>query len=369
MFHDKTTHPDFTPPFCPNPNCGYHKKLQTGWRYKKIGFFARCTAPHRIQRFTCLHCRRSFSTQTFSTTYWQKLPDLDRQLFTKSTGCMSNRQIARDLGVSPETITRHLARLGRHCILFHAKMMRTAPPTTRLVIDGFVTFEWSQFYPFHHHLAVEKETDFFLYFTDSEVRRSGTMTNQQKKRREELERLHGRPDPQAVRKDVAELLRVVAGGQPGVTVFSDEHRAYPPAIRASGITGDHEVISSRAHRGNRNPLWEVNLLDLLIRHGGANHKRETIAWSKRRQGSADRLAVFLVWRNYMNGRREKRRGSRTPAMERGMVEKRLTAEEVLAERLFPSRVKAPTRWGEYYERRVTTRVLGRNRGHELKYAA
>ena len=62
---------------------------------------------------------------------------------------MANRQIARDLGVSPETVTRHINRLGRHCLLFHAKAMQTAPPADHIVLDGLVTFEWSQYYPFH----------------------------------------------------------------------------------------------------------------------------------------------------------------------------------------------------------------------------
>ena len=36
--------------------------------------------------------------------------------------------------------------------------------------------------------------------------------------------------------------------------------------------------------------------------------------------SAERLAILLVWRNYMKGRREKVRGSPTPAMEREMMD-------------------------------------------------
>jgi hypothetical protein len=35
----------------------------------------------------------------------------------------------------------------------------------------------------------------------------------------------------------------------------------------------------------QNPLFPVNLADLLLRHSSANHKRETIAFSKRRQGA------------------------------------------------------------------------------------
>jgi len=357
MFVPEQHHPAWRPPFCPNPNCPFHGQLARGWRYKRAGFFRRQARPRRIRRFTCLHCRRSFSTQTFSTTYWQRQPGLDAVIVTKTVGCMANRQLARDLGVAPATIDRRLSRLGRHCMLFHALQMTTAPPAARIVIDGFVSFERSQYQPFHHHVAVEKGTDFFLYFTDSEVRRSGTMTPAQKRRRAELERLYGRPDPQAVRKDVRELLAVVIGRQPEVTIDSDDHRAYPGAMRGLAPRIRHRVTSSRARRDHRNPLWEVNLLDLLIRHCSANHKRETIAWSKRRQCSAERLAVFLVWRNYLKGRREKQRGSPTPAMVRGMTDRPLTVEDVLAERIFPSRVPLPPRWAKYHDGTVVTRCV------------
>jgi transposase-like protein len=360
--------PNFRPPFCPNPNCLYHKHLSKQWPYKKAGHYTRIARPHRIQRFTCRHCKRSFSSQTFSTTYWQKRPELDRALFTKTTGCMSNRQIARDIAAAPETINRRLARLGRHCLLFHTQQMRKASPANKIVIDGFVSFEFSQFFPFHHHLAVEKDTDFFLYFTDSEVRRSGTMTAAQKRRREVLEKTYGRPDPQAVTKDVRELLEIVSSGQAHIQVYSDEHRAYPRAIQGLAVQVDHDVTSSRAHRGSHNPLWEVNLLDLVIRHSSANHKRETIAGSKQRQGSAERMAVLLVWRNYMKGRREKDRRSPTPAMARGMQRRALSASDVLAERLFRSRIELPPRWSQYYGRAVKTRAMPRQRRHELSYA-
>jgi IS30 family transposase len=37
---------------------------------------------------------------------------------------MANRQIARDLRVAPSTIDRQLARLGRHCLLYHTQQMQ-----------------------------------------------------------------------------------------------------------------------------------------------------------------------------------------------------------------------------------------------------
>jgi transposase-like protein len=359
---------NWTPPFCPNPNCVHHNTSDGSWPFKRIGFFKRLTPPHRIQRFTCKSCGRSFSTQTFSTTYWQKRPDLDAKIFMKTVGCMSNRQIAKDLDVAPSTVDRHLSRIARHCLLFHWRRMQTAPCPAVIAVDGFESFEYSQYFPIHHHLAVEKETDFFIYFTDSPLRRKGRMTRYQKRRRAELEALYGRPDPKAIEKDMREVLEVVLKDLDEAIVHSDDHPAYVRSLKGLRTRVRHVVTSGRDYRGRHNLLWEINLLDLLIRHSGGNHKRETIGWSKRRQGSAERLAIFLVWRNYIKGRREKDRQSPTPAMARGMLDRRLRVQDVLSGRIFRSHVDLPPRWSEYYDRAVETPVLGRNLRHELKMA-
>jgi len=286
----------------------------------------------------------------------------------KITGGMAARQVARDLQVAPETINRHVARLGRHCMLFHNILLKEAPPALDVVVDGFETFEYSQYHPIHHHLAVEKGTDFFIHFTDSELRRKGRMTKAQKKGRQERETRLGRPDPKSIENDMFELLDFVARELGKITVYSDDHPAYKRAIRRLSVDVDHRITPGKAHRDRHNSLWEVNLLDLLIRHNNANHKRETIAWSKRRQASTERLAILLVWRNYIKGRREKVRGSPTPAMERGMLERPLVWEELLGRRIFRTRCELPARWAKYYDRTVQTRALERERCHELKFA-
>ena len=357
----------FTPPFCPNPNCFYHNGLSPHWPWKRAGFYHRLALPHRIQRFTCHHCRRSFSSQTFSTSYWLKRPDLLPQLLTKTVGAMANRQLARDLQVAPTTVDRQLARLGRHCLLFHAHTVQGARPDGDLVLDSFESFEHSQYHPFHHHLLVEAATSFFWHFTDSPLRRKGRMTAYQKRRRRELEQDRGRPDPRAVEKDVHHLLAAVLAPEEAVTLRSDDHRAYPRAFRGLGCRIRHRVTSGKARRDTGNPLFEINLLDLLIRHSQAGHRRETLAWPKRRQGSAERLAVLLVWRNYVKWRWEKG-GRRTPAMLKGLFTRRLSVGEILKERLFRTRVALPGRWGEYYDRVVQTTALPRNGRHAPKYA-
>jgi len=286
----------------------------------------------------------------------------------KTVGGMANRQIARDIKVSPETINRHIARLGRHSMLFHQAMMQSTAPVKEVVVDGFETFELSQYYPVHHHLAVEKGTDFFIYFTDSELRRKGRMTEAQKQKRQRLEITLGRPNPKAIEIDMRELLEISLKDCRQAIVYSDDHHAYRRSIKSIGKQIDHRVTSGKDHRDKNNSLWEINLLDLLIRHCNANHRRETIAWSKRRQASAERLLILLIWRNYMKGRREKKRKSPTPAMMRGMMDYPLEIKEFLGKRIFRTMVDLPPRWSEYYDRKVDTRGVENQRRHELKYA-
>jgi hypothetical protein len=193
------------------------------------------------------------------------------------------------------------------------------------------------------------------------------MTPYQKHRRDALETQFGRPSPRAVADGVRELLETISKNRSAMTVRSDDHRAYPRAMRGLACSIQHHITSSKRKRDKRNPLWEVNLLDLMIRHSTAAHKRETIAWPKRRQASAEKLAIFQVWRNYIKRRWEKGPDV-SAAMLAGLRLRRLTIGHILKHRSFPRQIPLPRRWKLYYERRVSTVALGVNRLHTLTYA-
>ncbi|RLA55662.1 MAG: hypothetical protein DRR04_14630, partial [Gammaproteobacteria bacterium] len=184
MIYLKNPPKGWQPPFCPNGNCKFHSPLQEQWHYKKHGSFTPRTVNRPIQRYYCLSCKRTFSTQTFSTTYWQKLPGADASIASKIVNGMCKRQIARDMKIDPATVDRKIKRLGRHCFLFLQKQLEGISPANEIVFDGFESFELSQYYPYHHNVAVEKQTDFILFFNDSELRRKGRMTELQKRRRQ-----------------------------------------------------------------------------------------------------------------------------------------------------------------------------------------
>ncbi len=357
-----------TPPHCPNPNCNYHNPQTSPWPFVRFGSFHRHNPPHVIQRYRCQACGRTFSDQSFCTTYWLKRPELLLQVHKHAVSGAANRQIARILGAAPSTIDNHLARLGRHCLLFHRHLMAKASPARDIAIDGLVTFEYSQYLPYEIVAAVDRRSSFILHVAEAERRRSGTMTDQQKHKRALIEQFHGRPDRKSLFKAVEEVLAVSLKGAVRAVVYSDKHKTYPLAIaKITTCQIQHQRIDSRAPRTSKNPLFEVNVLDMLIRHCLKDHTRETIAFGKRRQHSMYRLAIYLVWRNTIKLRREKR-CRQTPAMVLGLLARRLTEQEVLERRLFVSQVELPPLWQDYYWRRVPTRVLKVNRTHELKYA-
>jgi len=320
-----------------------------------------------VQRYVCRSCRRNFSSQTFSTSYWLKHPGLLAPLFHRLVGCSALRQIAREFGLAHSSVQRQGERLGRHCLLVLEALGPRQAPAEPLVLDGLRSFEHSQYWPFDLNLLVG--VSHYVYgFNDAELRRSGSMRPAQRARRSELEASHGRPHPQATRRAVEELVARVVPPGGSAQIHSDEHAAYPHAFaRLADRDLRHQTTSSKQIRTPRNPLFPANLADLLLRHTSANHKRETIAYSKRRQGALYRAAIFAVWRNYVKSRSENRRDE-PPGVALGLIPKRLGVKELLAARRFPWR-QALAPWLERcYFGRIPTRRLPSCRSHTLRYA-
>ena len=356
----------FRPPFCPHPQCDSRTSSRP-WRFKKKGFFERNQKPHRIQRYLCSQCGRNFSSQTFSTSYWLRRGDLLESIFHRLVSCSGLRQIARETGVAHTTVQLLSERLGRHCLLFHEQRRPRQAPSEPLVLDGFRTFEHSQYWPMDLNLLIG--TSHFVYgFSDAELRRSGTMRPAQRLKRSGLEKQFGRPDPNSTQRSIEELLRRVIPVGGAALIRSDEHPTYPRAMkRLVNRTFRHEATSSRAARTTQNPLFPVNLADLLLRHSGANHKRETIAFSKRRQAILYRAAIWVVWRNYIKDRSENRRVG-TPAQAIGLIRRAMTVGEILAKRHFPCRSKISGWLAECYFGRIRTRAIGNCVRHEARLA-
>ena len=356
----------FIPPHCPRSDCRFHRSSE-GWRWIRFGWYARRCEPRRIRRFRCLHCGVSFSTQTFSTTYYLKRPDLLEPVAHRLLACSGYRQIAREARCAPTSVMGLAARLGRHALLL---LHQTRPPRLEepLVVDGFESFAYSQFYPLHLNLGLGADSHYAYGFTFSALRRKGAMTPKQQRRRAELERLHGRPDPKAVTTGMADLITLAAPTPQSLTVRCDEHPGYEGAWRQlREYRIQLERTPSVQARTPHNPLFAVNLMDLLLRHNSANHKRETIAFSKRHQSVVERAALLLAWRNLCKPFSERKQGP-TPAMRLGIETHRWSMRKLLDGRRFVTRLGLPACWVPYYWRAIDTPGIANPRRHALKRA-
>ena len=370
----------FRPPHCPNPQCPCHLDPEN-WRYIKNGHHRRASDGRRLQAYRCSHCGREFSARTFSPSYWLRSRDLLQPILAWAVEGPGLRQIARHFGVSHSTVARHIARGARHCLLFHRRQLDREPALELrepVVIDGFESFAYSQYLPLPHpprrrwpqHLPLR------LHRRPAAPQGLDDPLPEAPPRRSSRTSRAG-PIPKAVERGFAELVEELLPRLPegeALELHSDDHPAYQRALRRIRRPAkEPRHPASRSPRSSRrrttsNPLFPVNLADLRIRHGQANHRRETIAFSKHRQAAIERMALFMVWSNCIK-RRSENHDETTAAMAVGVLKRRLSWKEILKRRLFPGRLKLGERWQSYYERRVPSPIYGpRLARHACAYA-
>jgi len=323
----------------------------TGWRYKRAGFYTRSVRPVRIQRFRCFSCQRAFSSQTFSTTYRLRRPELLAAVFHAEVAGSGHRQIARQHGVSHSTVQRLVERIARHCTLLHESFRaraRTRLPSEPVVMDGLGAFARGQYWPVEVTSIVGARSYYSHDFVVTPRRRSGTMTLEQKTRRAAYEREYGRPAPGALTQDVLGLMRTNLPGNEAIELRTDEKREYSTALkRLEKPRIEHLTTHSKEPRTPRNPLFAVNAHHMFMRHSGSNHKRETIAFSKCFKSVVWRHAIFQVWQNLVKAASE-RHPRQTPAQRLGVTSKRWTVEGLLDKKRFVTRVALHKRVFEGY---------------------
>jgi transposase-like protein len=373
----------FRPEHCPWAPCP-SRGSALRFRYRRHGSYRTRCQPLSIPRFLCLCCRRTFSRQSFSVTYYLKRPELSAQIAAALVAGSAHRPTARSLRCSPTTVTRRIARLGRHCLLLHSLVLGGLPTVSEpLVYDHFETFAHSQEEPCGLGTLVGHQS-WFVYSLDfAPHRRTGRATPAQRIRQRRLfgSRPRG-PDPYqaACREGFSVLLDHLP--QRALPVHVDAHSSYPRALARAPLHGRFELIvhpnprrgpkgspRSRPARARDRALFPTDLMHGLLRHSLAHHRRETIAFGRRHNAVLERLFVFTVWRNLVKVRSERTLRSPTPAMSLGLASGPWTWERVLAKRLFFWRESIPRSWECIYRRQIDTRGLPFNARHSLKNAA
>ncbi len=305
-----------SPPFCPYPRCRYHTTVHQGACFSVRYGTYRTAAGHRIRRYRCCGCRRTFSDRSFSIDYFTHLRVDYRRLVGLLCSCVGVCAAGRLLGVSPQTVLNRISRIARGAAAEQDLLLAVLPLREHLALDGFVSFCQSQYHPCEISVLVGARSQLLYRWEYTLSRRRGRMSEGQRRERERRDRLFS-AGPHPVRTAVvnlgADAYQLLFGEKAlrPLRLDSDEHPAYPQALRRLPLaawrlwTGDlhHRTTPSSAPRTVRNPLFPVNYLEREIRTRIAEHVRESTRFGRNVNNQCERFALFQLAHNYLRPHR------------------------------------------------------------------
>jgi hypothetical protein len=298
-----------SPPFCPYAACGCHTQPPAQRWWRSAGYHhTKCFG--EVPRFQCLACGRTFSTQTFATNYYAKKIIDYRRLERLLSASMSVRSLARILGCSCGSVLNRCVRLARQALATHALLRPQARRYEGVCIDGFVSFDRSQYFPNNLTISITSDSRFVLSFTHATLRRSGAQRPDQKKTKDRLYR-NLEFERHALERSFSELLdelerdRKPSRHKP-LIIITDEKLEYERAFLAHRLYRNqdedsrvvHRRVNSRLPRTFLNPLFPSNYLDREIRKDQAAHRRESTCFGRNVANGLSRMACYLSWHNY-----------------------------------------------------------------------
>jgi len=342
--------------FCPNAECRWHQAAPDCRWYWAVGCH-RTRTFGRVPRFRCKACGTTFSTQTFSIDYYAKKRIDYGQLLVRHASSESGRALSRSFGVSCGTIANRIDRLSRQAAAAQAELRALADPRESVCVDGFVSFDVSQFFPNEITISITADSRLALDLSHATRRRSGTMTDAQRKRAELLyaDFEFERGAVTRTFRDILNSLATERAPRPRapLVLVTDEKKEYTAALWAHPLFAGqdeghriaHRAVSSKLSRTYANPLFASNYLDREIRKDLANHHRETTCFSRNVSNAMARLLCYLVQHNY-----RKRFLIKAPASDArvhgeaaGIDPGRIRAAmaSMLTDRVFLSRIQLP----------------------------
>lgn len=332
----------FQPPFCPFAACPAH--TQRPFRFRRKGYFTRGCDGRRVARFTCLMCRRSFSTQTFRLDYRLHRPDLWIDVFAGLVSKRTLRQSGRILGCSRKVLAHRLSLFGEHCRALHAEFMQRVrmrggmPGVFQL--DELETYEHDRrLCPLTVPVLIERRSFFVLGCGVAPLPARGGLTPKKREKKKERERLYGkrRSGSREAVSRVLQMLRDVTPAAWELKLQTDEKLSYAAeASRLFGAKLRHKRYSSRAPRVHGSPLFPINHTLAQMRDTISRLVRRTWAASKKAVYLERHQWIWIAWRNYVRGITNQA-WSRTPAMVLGVADWRFTIGELLSRRVFCGR--------------------------------
>ena len=296
----------FRPPHCPHTDCPSRAGEGAAFRFCSLGRFRRACDGRTVRRFRCHTCRRSFSVQTFRVDYRLKRPQLTAPIFDAFVSKVTQRQAARTLVCTRQTVRRRLILLALHTREFQTAVLERV--RTRGGLNGRFQFDEQETFerdrrlrPVTLPVLIHQESRFVLHVEAAALPARGGLRKSDLKRKLAIEATEGvrlSGSREAVKRCFAVLDHVVGAGL--AVVVTDRKRSYATVL-AETMQGRcvHETHSGKARRGPSSPLWPITHLLAMLRDGLSRLVRKNWGVSKERAWLAEHAWIWIAYRNYI----------------------------------------------------------------------
>ena len=322
----------FEPPHCPAPRCPAHSSRP--FRIQRHGTYRRRCDGRLVQRFRCLECCSTFSTQAFRLDYRLRRPRLALELWSLFISKVTHRQAARLLGCNRKTVAQRLDLLGEHCRSWHYERLGAAGLQGTFQLDELETFEHSRrLQPLTVPVLIQRGSYLVVDLAVAPLPCRGGLGEVDRRRKARREAVHGKRRSGS-REAVERCLSTLLGCLQGRALLETDAKPAYGASMGRVLQGRvaHRPHSGRGRRDYGHPLFPINHTLALLRDGVSRLVRRTWAASKKALRLQRHLWIWACWRNYVRGITN-RAPHVTPAMAAAVARRPLTKDEILAWRV------------------------------------
>lgn len=267
----------------------------------KQGFYYRTSDNKPIQRYRCLRCIKSFSSETTHICKYQKKRHLNSEVYKLLVSGVSQRRCARLLSVNQKTVVRKFTLLGQISLQGISYVQeKISTPVTDIVFDDMETFEHSKCKPLSITLAVEDKSRFILGFRVSQMPVKGHLAAFARKK-------YGyRADhrPKARKELFTELKKVT---HPLAVIKSDENphylcdvKKYFPKCLHKSYKGRRGCVVGQGElkAGGFDPLFALNHTAAMLRANINRLFRRTWNTTKKPICLTYHIAMYVHFHNH-----------------------------------------------------------------------
>lgn len=247
---------------CPKDSC------QSSSSLIKDGHYFRKNDSKFIQRYRCKLCGTRLSSARLSPAFRQKKRTINKTVAGLLCSKVSQRRIAKLLGIDKKTVHRKLVFLGREAKKHNQEFRRRLQKKVHYMqLDDLITKEISKLKPVTITVSVNADTRQILSLQAAQIPAFGHLAHISRAKYGKRES-HHRFALQKVFEDIEHLVDKKA------LIRSDKHHLYPEFVKRFFPKADYETYKSEratiSGQGElkkklRDPIYNINHVHAMLR--------------------------------------------------------------------------------------------------------